>query len=140
RDLPDPDFCRLVLYADWESVAPRALAEARDADAVLVGSYVKEGARIIDALGEAGVDPLFFYDIDTPVTVASLRRGPTDYLRADQVPLFSRYLSFTGGPFLEAAAEGEPGAREARALYCSVDASRYRRAASSDEPTSEPQS
>lgn len=133
RDLPDPDFCRLLLYTDWEAVAPRALAEAREADAVLVGSYVKEGARIIDALGEAGVDPLFFYDIDTPVTVASLRRGPTDYLRADQVPLFSRYLSFTGGPFLEEVVEGELGAREARALYCSVDASKYHRTAPDPE-------
>jgi spore maturation protein CgeB len=127
RDLPDPDFCRLVLYPDWDSVAAEALAEVRDADAVLVGSYVREGARVIDALAGAGVEPLFFYDIDTPVTVASLRKGPTDYLRPDQVPLFARYLSFTGGPFLTEVVEGELGAREARPLFCSVDADRYRR-------------
>lgn len=127
RDLPDPDFCRLVLYPDWDSVAAEAIAEAREADAVLVGSYVREGARVIDALAGAGVDPLFFYDIDTPVTVASLRQGPTDYLRPDQVPLFARYLSFTGGPFLTEVVEGELGAREARPLFCSVDAERYRR-------------
>src|SRR5690606_3195824 len=83
RDLPDPDFCRLVLYPDWDSVEREALAEAREADAVLVGSYVKDGARLIDALAGAGVEPLFFYDIDTPVTVANLRRGPTDHLRPD---------------------------------------------------------
>jgi spore maturation protein CgeB len=94
---------------------------------VLVGSYVKEGTRVIDALAGAGVEPLFFYDIDTPVTVANLRRGPTDSLRPEQVPLFSRYLSFTGGPFLREVVEGELGAREARPLYCSVDAARYRR-------------
>jgi len=137
RDLPDPDFCRLVLYPDWDAVAVEALAEAREADAVLVGSYVKEGTRVIDDLASAGVEALFFYDIDTPVTVANLRRGPTDYLRPDQVPLFSRYLSFTGGPFLKEVVERELGAREARPLYCSVDAERYRRTAPERELAAE---
>jgi spore maturation protein CgeB len=126
RDLPDPDFCRLELYAEWERIAPRAITEAREADATLVGSYVHGGPRLIDDLAAAGVEPLFFYDIDTPVTVAGLRDGGTDYLRADQVPLFARYLSFTGGPFLEEVLERELGAREALPLFCSVDVERYR--------------
>jgi spore maturation protein CgeB len=126
RDLPDPDFCRLELYPSWEEVAPRAVAEAREADATIVGSYVHEGTRVIDDLAGAGVDPLFFYDIDTPVTVAGLRGGGTEYLRPDQVPVFTRYLSFTGGPFLHRVLEAELGAREARPLYCSVDVERYR--------------
>lgn len=126
RDHPDPSYCRLVLYSSWDEVAADALAEAREADAVMVGSYVNEGPRVIDALASAGVDPLFFYDIDTPVTVAALRTGGAEYLRPDQVPLFTRYLSFTGGPFLHEVLEGELGARDARPLYCSVDEARYR--------------
>jgi spore maturation protein CgeB len=125
RDLPRPDFCRLELYAEWTAVAPRALAEAREADAVMVGSYVREGPRVIHALACAGVEPLFFYDIDTPVTVAALRAGGAEYLRRDQVPLFARYFSFTGGPFLRDVLQGELGARDAVPLYCSVDAERY---------------
>lgn len=125
RDLPEPDFCRLVLYPRWEKIAGRAVAEAREADAVLVGSYVHGGARVIDALLESGTEP-FFYDIDTPVTVAQLRMGGAEYLRPDQVPRFARYLSFTGGPFLREVIQGEFGAREARPLYCSVDPERYR--------------
>jgi spore maturation protein CgeB len=125
RDLPEPGFCRLRLYPSWDAAAREAVAEARDADAVIVGSYVHEGARVIDALVAGGVEPLYFYDIDTPVTVAGLRRGGTEYLRADQVPLFARYLSFTGGPFLQRVLEGELGAREARPLYCAVDVERY---------------
>jgi spore maturation protein CgeB len=125
RDLAHPNFCDLVLYSSWEKIAPRAISEALDADAVLVGSYVREGARVIDALAEAGVAPLFFYDIDTPVTVAGLRNGASEHLRADQVPLFTRYLSFTGGPFLTEVVEGELGAQEALPLYCSVDASQH---------------
>jgi spore maturation protein CgeB len=125
RDLPEPSYCDLRLYPDWDSVSADAIAEAREADAVIVGSYVNEGPRVIDALASAGVDPLFFYDIDTPVTVAALRNGGAEYLRRDQVPLFARYLSFTGGPFLREVIEGELGAREAVPLYCSVDGDRY---------------
>jgi spore maturation protein CgeB len=94
-------------------------------DAVIVGSFVHEGARIIDRLVEAEVGPLHFYDIDTPVTVARLRIGRAEYLRRDQVPLFATYLSFTGGPFLDDVLMRELGARDARPLYCSVDAERY---------------
>jgi spore maturation protein CgeB len=129
RDLPAPSFCRLELYAEWERVKARALAEALEADAVLVGSYVRDGTRLIDDLATAGVDPLYFYDIDTPVTVAQLRRDTAEYLRRDQVPLFTRYLSFTGGPWLEEVLEGELGAREARPLYCSVDTAGHEPAA-----------
>lgn len=121
RDLPSPSFCRLELYPEWREVAPRALAEAREADAVIVGSYTHEGIRLIDDLAEAITAPLLFYDIDTPVTVAGLRGAGTEYLRSDQVPLFTRYLSFTGGPWLTEVLEGEFRAREARPLYCSVD-------------------
>jgi spore maturation protein CgeB len=129
RDLPDPEFCELVLYEEWKRVAVQAVAEARDADATIVGSYVRDGIRIIDSLAGGGVDPLFFYDIDTPVTVAHLRGGGAEYLRPDQVPLFTGYLSFTGGPFLRNVLEGEFGARNAKPLYCSVDIERYKPAA-----------
>jgi spore maturation protein CgeB len=125
RDLPAPDFARLVLYPDWSAVRQQALAEAAEADATLVGSYVHAGDAVLDDLAGAGIDPLYFYDIDTPVTVAGLRRGGTGYLRPDQVPLFTRYLSFTGGPFLREVVEAELGARAASPLYCSVDPVQY---------------
>ena len=125
RDLPRPAFCKLVLYSDWNRAARRALADVREADATLVGSYVHQGTRVIDDLIEAGIDPLCFYDIDTPVTVSHLRAGGAEYLRPDQVPAFARYFSFTGGPFLHEVLEGELGAREAVPLYCSVDPERY---------------
>ncbi len=126
RDLPDPDFCRLDLYPSWDAVRGRVIAEAREADAALVGSYVHEGPRVIDDLAGAGVEPLFFYDIDTPVTVGQLRGGEPVSLRPDQVPLFTRYFSFTGGPFLSEVLEGELRAADAKPLFCSVDTERYR--------------
>jgi spore maturation protein CgeB len=126
RDHAQPSYVTLKLWGEWDDVRARAIAEAKDADATIVGSYVHDGPRIIDELAGAGVDPLFFYDIDTPVTVAALKNGGAEYLRTNQVPLFTRYLSFTGGPFLHQVVEGELGAREAVPLYCSVDESRYR--------------
>jgi spore maturation protein CgeB len=126
RDLPEPDFCRLELYDAWERVRRRALAEAAEADAVLVGSFVHRGSEVIDDLLALQTGSVSFYDIDTPVTVARLRVGDTEYLRRDQVPYLAQYLSFTGGPFLAEAVEGELGARSASVLYCSVDVERYR--------------
>jgi spore maturation protein CgeB len=126
RDLLEPSFLRLVLYPEWSEIRRPAIAEALDADATIVGSYVDRGAEVIDDLAAAGVDPLFFYDIDTPVTVAGLRSETAAYLRRDQVPVFTRYLSFTGGPFLDRVIVGEFGARAANPLYCSVDLERYR--------------
>jgi spore maturation protein CgeB len=125
RDLAQPSYARLVLYDDWPGIRGYAQAEAKTADAVLVGSYVKHGASIIDALLE-GPSPVFFYDIDTPVTVRGLRTATIDYLRTDQIPSLARYLSFTGGPFLDRVLEGELGARSAAVLYCSVDTDIYR--------------
>jgi spore maturation protein CgeB len=116
RDVVHADYCDLVFYDDW----PDAEAAVRAADAVLVGSYVPDGSRIVDWLAGTG-RPLFFYDIDTPITLTSLHeKGEAHYLRADQVPLFEVYFSFTGGPAL-AELEQRWGARRAEALYCGVD-------------------
>jgi spore maturation protein CgeB len=125
RDLPSPAFCDLRLYDAWDDVRPQAGADVRAADAVLVGSYVPDGQAIVDWLGTHD-RPLYFYDIDTPVTLTELHRaGRTEYLRADQVPRFRVYFSFTGGPAL-GELERVWGARRAEALYCGVDTSLYR--------------
>jgi len=121
RDVRAPDYCDLRFYDDDWSVARPALASA---DAVLIGSYVADGAAIIDAVVRAG-RPLLFYDIDTPITLTALQRdGRTDYLRADQIPHVDVYFSFTGGPALRELRDVW-GARRAEALYCAVDPQVY---------------
>src|SRR5690349_14459993 len=68
HDLPRPEYCDLRLYSAWAVAAQDAAAAVRGADAVLVGSLVADGQAIIDWL--AGMDrALFFYDIDTPITL-----------------------------------------------------------------------
>ena len=42
-----------------------------------------------------------FYDIDTPITMATLREhGRADYVDAVQIPLLNIYFKFTGDPML----------------------------------------
>jgi spore maturation protein CgeB len=124
RDLPRPDFCELALYDDLDAMLASHGQRLRASDAVIVGSYVPEGVRLIDRLAAMGLRNLSFYDIDTPVTLSKLDGGDEEYLAARQVPLFDAYLSFAGGEVLDHL-ERVRGARRAEALFCSVDPDAY---------------
>lgn len=125
RDLPDPGYCSVRLYEDWKDAERKILMDTGDADAVVLGSYSGDGIRAADAL-LSHCPRVLFYDIDTPVTMAALasERG-CEYLRRDQVPGFSAYLSFSGGRVLRLL-ESTLGARNAAGFYCSVDVDVYR--------------
>jgi spore maturation protein CgeB len=124
RDLPQPDFCKLELVASTDDLFERFGADIAGAGAVIVGSYVPDGPKVIDRLASQRLRLLGFYDIDTPVTLAKLDRGDEEYLRRDQVPVFDVYFSFSGGAMLDRL-ETRYGARRALPLYCSVDEARY---------------
>lgn len=121
RDLPAPDYCALGFYDDPAELSREIIASA---DAVIIGSYVPDGIAVIDRVAAMQPDVLCFYDIDTPVTLAGLETGACDYLAARQIPLFDIYFSFAGGRSLDML-RGRYGAREPRALYCSVDPAAY---------------
>jgi hypothetical protein len=52
----------------------------READFVMVGSYVPEGVAVGEWVTTTAQGMTAFYDIDTPVTLAKLERGDTEYL------------------------------------------------------------
>jgi spore maturation protein CgeB len=128
RDLPDPDFCRLILYKSTDDLA-RFRTMTETADAIIVGSFVRDGVGIAKELCARRQGPVAFYDIDTPVTMANLARDECTYLAPQIIPQFDLYLSFTGGPFLQRI-EKLYGAKRAVPLYCSVDEELYRPVAS----------
>jgi spore maturation protein CgeB len=128
RDLPTPDFCELVLYDHWEAVRNRALNDVRDSDVVVNASYCPDGARLCDEVLWIDGPLHVFYDLDTPITLEKLRNGDLEYLRADQIPQFDLYLSFTGGTILEEL-ESRWGAKMAAPLYGCVDPDAHRRVA-----------
>ena len=125
RDLPEPAFCTVRLYTDWVVEAASLLRASADADVILIGSYFPDAIDLTRRLVEHPHPLLFFYDIDTPITLAQLRAdGGTAYLSAALIPVYDAYLSFTGGPALRELTDRFQ-ARRAIAFYCSVDPSIY---------------
>ena len=102
RDMPFPPFCRLGLYKDTEALKKNYAVEVAEADVIIVGSY----------------------DIDTPVTLAKLKREDYEYLNPSLIASYNLYLSFSGGPILEHL-ENFYNSPMARPLYCSVDPDFY---------------
>ncbi len=128
RDLPKPTDVALRLYADWALDGIHALrAAVSHADVVMVGSYFPDAILATAWLQQEFKGPVLFYDIDTPITLAALRlHGQCEYLRAEDIPAYAAYLSFTGGPVLREIEE-RFGSPMAVPFYCSVDPELYHR-------------
>ncbi len=124
RDLARPPYCRLALYDNLKQLKDRFRTAVRNADLVIVGSYVPEGIEVGEWVTRVAEGATAFYDIDTPVTMAKLESGHLDYLSPALIRCYSIYLSFTGGPMLDTIRR-RYGAWMARPLYCSVDESIY---------------
>lgn len=120
RDLPEPSFCRTVVYGSLKTLFEEYGPEICAADCVIVGSYVYQGIEVGDWVTRHARGIRAFYDIDTPVTLAALGRGECGYLNKELIPRYDLYLSFTGGPTLDRL-ERDFGSPAARPLYCSVD-------------------
>lgn len=124
RDLPAPPFGRTELYESLEELKDKFKNNVREADAVIVGSYVPKGVAVGEWVTRQAKGVTAFYDIDTPVTLAKLERRDYEYLAPHLAPQYDVYLSFTGGRTL-GKIEKQLGSPAARALYCSVDESLY---------------
>jgi spore maturation protein CgeB len=120
RDLPRPPWGTTRLYGSLDELRAEHAGAVRDADLVLVGSYVPDGIAVGEWVVEAAGGVPAFYDIDTPVTLAALARGDCAYLSPRLVRAYRLYLSFTGGPVLDRI-EDELGSPRARAFHCLVD-------------------
>jgi len=125
RDLPEDSPWDTHLYDSVDDLAGRFAGAIASADVVIVGSYVPEGVAVCALVQRLARGVTAFYDIDTPVTLAALHAGACEYLEPSLIPGFALYLSFSGGPALDVLRD-QFGARDARALYCSVDAQAYR--------------
>lgn len=124
RDLAYPPFGETALYESCEALRDRFSGDIRQADLVIVGSYVPDGVAIGDWVQREARGVTAFYDIDTPVTLAKLARGDEEYLARRQIRRYDVYLSFTGGPTLRRL-ERDYGSPMARVLYCSFDPDLY---------------
>ena len=124
RDAVDLPPGSVQLYHSVDELRSRWRSALADADLVVIGSYVPEGIAVGTLAQAIGSGIISFYDIDTPVTLASLAKGDCPYISDELVAGFDLYLSFTGGPALQVL-ERRYHARAARVLYCSVDPNRH---------------
>ena len=75
RDLPDPAYGRTELYSSISNLELRFASEVRNADVVIVGSYVPEGV----AVGEWFVQSRRMPVSESWVTVRSVGAASQDW-------------------------------------------------------------
>jgi spore maturation protein CgeB len=123
RDLPDPEWARVVVYAGaGEDGVSRCLEEAARADLVVKAS----GVGVFDALLERRVLDLqgpgtrvVFWDVDAPATLERMERDPRDPFRA-LVPCYDLVFTYGGGdPVVRAYRRF--GARACVPIYNALD-------------------
>jgi spore maturation protein CgeB len=123
RDIPDPDWARVVVWDPDEPAAlERCLEAAGRADLVVKAS----GVGVHDALLEARVlelrrpgNRVAFWDVDAPATLERLARDPRDPFRA-LVPRYDLVLTYGGGDPVVRAYEAV-GARRCVPIYNALD-------------------
>ena len=100
RDIPDPDWARVVVYpVDTEDGVLSALERARTADMIVKTS----GVGVYDQLLEAAVldvkgsnTLVVFWDVDAPATLDRVKENPSDPFK-QLIPLYDLILTYGGG-------------------------------------------
>jgi spore maturation protein CgeB len=127
RDIPDPDWARVVVYpGEGEEHALEMVERARGADLVVKAS----GVGVFDQLLEAAVLDLqrpgtlvAFWDVDAPATLDRLRENPHDPF-SGLVPRYDLVLTYGGGDPVVRAYESF-GAALCVPIYNALDASTH---------------
>ncbi|MBI5442925.1 MAG: glycosyltransferase [Deltaproteobacteria bacterium] len=127
RDVNEVPGGKLRLYKEWRDVLPEAESELAGADVGMVTSYCPDGVSASELVLGSSAAVKAFYDLDTPVTLATLAKGrPVAYLGRRGLRDFDVVLSFTGGKALEEL-QAKLGARRVFALYGCADPEAHRR-------------
>lgn len=124
RDMPNPPYGLTQLYESVAELKRRFASKVMNADLCIVGSYVPDGVAVGEWVLRTCRGVNAFYDIDTPITLAKLASGDTEYVTSGLISRYDLYLSFAGGPVLRKI-EKEFGSPMARPFYCSVDPKVY---------------
>lgn len=122
RDMPDPDWARVVVYPAERDAVLRQVEQARGADLVVKAS----GVGVFDELLEEAVLDLqspqtrvIFWDVDAPATLDRLEQNPLDPFAA-LVPRYDFVLTYGGGqPVVDAYTAR--GARACVPIYNALD-------------------
>ncbi len=127
RDIPDPSWARVVVYAGHgEEGVLAALQDARDADVIVKAS----GVGVFDELLEAGVldlkrssNQVIFWDVDAPATLDRVQSNPADPFRG-LIPRYDFIFTYGGGDPVVSAYR-RFNARECVPVYNALDPSTH---------------
>jgi spore maturation protein CgeB len=127
RDMPDPEWARVEVYAgEGEAGVMRALEQARAADLVVKAS----GVGVFDEVLEREVlalkrpdNMVVFWDVDAPATLDRVHHDAGDPFRA-LIPEYDLIFTYGGGdPVVQAYAA--LGARQCVPIYNALDPSTH---------------
>ncbi len=125
RDLYTLPYGRIVFYNDWSAVLKEAQKILLTADIGLVTSYCPDARDACDLLLGSPQLLRVYYDLDSPVTLASKRMGIyPEYIPRYGLGDFDLVLSYAGGRALELL-RTEFNAQRTLPLYGCVDAAAY---------------
>jgi len=124
RDLVGPAYGRVELYIDIDNLKDCYLNDIQNADVVMVGSRLQDGAAIGRWITNTTQGIAVFYDLDTPSTISKLENGVIEYLSPELIPQYDLYLSATGGRVLDRL-KSVYGSPQVKTLYPSVDSETY---------------
>lgn len=123
RDIPDPDWARVVIYPiDAGDGVQRALDEARRSDLIVKASGVGAFDRLLEAQVPAIKRPdalAVFWDVDAPATLDRIAASPDDPF-GPLIPTYDMVLTYGGGPPVVAGYKSL-GARICVPIYNGLD-------------------
>jgi spore maturation protein CgeB len=123
RDIPDPDWARVVVYsAQGEEDVRRTLRDAQDADVLVKAS----GVGVFDTLLEAAILEIrqpgqiaVFWDVDAPATLDRMQQDLSDPLRS-LILDYDTVLTYGGGDAVVQAYRAL-GAKDCVPIYNALD-------------------
>lgn len=122
RDIPDPDWARVVVYPATREAVERQLEAARGADLIVKAS----GVGVFDRFLERAVVELrgpgtlvAFWDVDAPATLDRVHADPDEPF-LELIPRYDLVLTYGGGPPVVDTYEAL-GARRCVPVYNALD-------------------
>ena len=126
RDIPDPDWARVVVYPATQDGVATALAAAQSAEFAADVIVKASGVGVFDEWLEANVPDrrrpgtlAVYWDVDAPATLDRLAANPADPFHP-QIPRYDAVLTYGGGPPV-VAAYTQRGAAVCVPIYNALD-------------------
>lgn len=122
RDIPDPDYAKVVVYQPDLAEVNRCIEAAKNSDIIIKAS----GVGVFDQELEDGIlakrkedQQIIFWDVDAPATLDRMRYDPEDHF-IPLIPQFDQILTYGGGQPVEEAYK-RLGAKECTSIYNGFD-------------------